>query len=122
MMAEQTIASIWQETKELCEFFGQPLGQVNQIMIRIAKLDRPRPDWLQGKGRLEQLPRYIRCKDTPPPGFHNIKPIDLKIKTLAVAERVAWIVEELNYKWTLLPSGFWFESDKDALMFKLRWS
>ena len=118
-MTDQTIADLWEETKGLCEFFGRPLGQVNQIMLRIAKLDQPRPDWLRGKGKLNELPRYEVQLETCP---NIVKPLARNIKAIEVAERVAWIVDDLNYGWALAPDGFHFESDKDALMFKLRWS
>jgi hypothetical protein len=100
--------------QEMIEFFGCGLNHVNPIIMRIGLTYRP--DWLQGRHKLNLLPRWKEdCEHCV--GMRQ------RWSPSEVGARLVWVVEELHGGWKLSsPEGFHFETDSDAVYFKMRWS
>ena len=100
------------ETAIMTVFFGKPLNEVNPLALRLGY--HSKPEWLKGKYRLNDFPRWTTKCD-------HYLPID-KATGKDIVERIQWIVEELNNGWCITAEGFGFESDLELIHFKLRWS
>lgn len=97
----------------LVDFFGCRLDSVNPILLRLG-LKNDRPEWLRLRPKLVDLPRWGA-------GEHII-PITSRITPSEVAERLVWVVEELEGEWYMTPKGFHFADVKECVHFKLRWT
>lgn len=96
------------------EFFGCGSNKVNPILLRMS-MREDRPEWLRHRPKLQQLPRWKK-------GCESVVPASKRITPPQVAERLRWIVEELELGWCMTTEGFCFEDDREAVHFKLMWS
>jgi len=96
--------------EDLINFFGCPLDRVNYFLLRIAMEDRP--EWLRGKTKLTQLPRWTEnCPNTLPVGNRRIH---------ETCSCLIWMVEEIQGGWKLTHE-FCFDDYNEMILFKLRW-
>lgn len=96
------------------DFFGCGSHKVNPILLRMG-LRKDRPEWLRHRPKLHQLPRWKA-------GCETVVFAPKRITVPQVAERLVWIVEELQGAWCMTTDGFCFEDDREGVHFKLMWS
>jgi hypothetical protein len=112
MLAERTMIS---HMGELIEFFQMPLDKVDPKILLLATKIKPRPDWLRGKTRLDDLPHFTRERLPYVFRYKNL------LKQSEIAQRLNWIVENTHGKWCLADDGLYFEHDYDFHYFMWRW-
>jgi len=103
-------------TSDLMALFGCSLDKVDQMLIRMARLENPPPSWLQGVTKIDQLPRY-EASDSEEFAV-SLTGIDVNEFT----ERVAWIVENLADPWSLDAQTVKLSSTRDLVHYNLRWA
>lgn len=103
------------EATELESLFGHRLNYVHPLLLRIARLSDPYPQWLRGTRRMTDLPRFSTAK-----GLQRLPQVGLS--SLDIAKRINYIVEDLSEEWRWFDDTFCFASDIDIVVFKLRWS
>lgn len=118
MNVEKMVGAIQKTLDDAAEkaaFFGCHLNQVSQIN-RVICVNYGMPEWLRGKPKFNDLPRCLNPNITPyyvPPGL---------VTDTQIAERVIWIVENLQHGWSLGVYGYGFMDESEAAHFKMRWS
>ncbi len=103
------------------DFFGRPLHETNVLLRQIHALSDPVPEWLRGAQRLQDLPRYARIGEK----VEHERIALPGVKLPGVAQRVAWVVENLNGGWRVQHTtrpAFYFLDLRDAVYYRLRWS
>jgi len=100
--------------QDAIDFFGCGSHKVNPILLRIG-MREDRPEWLRHRPKLQQLPRWT-------PNGEHLVPTSKRTTVPLVAERLIWIVDELQGGWCLTTEGFIFEDAREAVHFKLMWS
>jgi hypothetical protein len=106
------------EFSETCTFFGvRALNEVNYFVLRMIAEDHSRPAWLNGKHKLELLPRWNEAVR----GTGNLYPTQ-SVAGYKVARRLLWLVENLQGGWCLDVAGIHFETDDDLVHFRLKFS
>ena len=99
--------------EEIIKFFGHPKSQINPLVLRVGIAKKP--EWIQGKSRLYDLPRY---------SVESLEfKVNLDVNDRIVSEVVKGIpiaVETCEGRWHLDQSGFSFETITDAILFRLK--
>jgi hypothetical protein len=104
-------------TENFTKFFGVSLNKVNPILLHIAIDYRNElPEWLKGKTKLTDLPRWKG--EWYDKGENTVK---IKYKPTDISEIITWVIEELYGFWKITPDGFSFEDAREAIYFKLKW-
>lgn len=101
--------------KNMTKFFGCDLSKVSPIN-RLLALNGS-PDWLRGRPKFTDLPRALPASRE---GMFRVKmPL---ISDREIAQRIYWIVENLEGNWSIDEKGFGFIIEAEALYFRLYWS
>jgi hypothetical protein len=114
--AERALARI----SGLVELFGEPIENVDQILLRMAIGPAVPPLWLRNISKIEQTPRYDGgCAD----GAADMQRVELTGLTAAeFADRLAWIIDNLADGWCLKSQIVWLASIRDSVHYHMRWS
>lgn len=108
-----TIKSTLSSVRSLGEFFGVPLTTVASFNIMIA-IYANKPDWLESIWKEDDLPRRLRAASLP---YQYVVPATEGQRALLAD----WIVENCQGGWDINNRFVSFESDVDAVQYRLRW-
>jgi len=103
------------KTNNIILFFNKPLNKINKILLSYAANAEELPEWLRGISTLSELPRFNKNGCT-----NNIKVQEYTPEKLG--QCCVWVVEQLTGDWRIDEHGFNFETEMDAIVFKLKWN
>ncbi len=107
-----TIKSTLGSIRSLGEFFGVPLTTVATFNLMIA-IYANKPDWLETIWKEEDLPRRVRGNLA----YQYVSPSTEGQRALLAD----WIVENCQGGWDINHKIVSFDTDVDAVQYRLRW-